>query len=139
MIVVVIVALLAMVAYPSYLNSVRKGRRADAIKGLSSIQQAQERWRANNPQYASLMTGQPNGIDAPPASPYYTFTIDVADASNYVTTAQALPGTTQAGDTSCTTMRLQIAGGNVFYGGCNGCAAPVLPATVSDPNNCWAK
>jgi type IV pilus assembly protein PilE len=139
MIVVVIVAVLAMVAYPSYLNSVRKGRRADAVKGLTAIQQAQERWRANNTQYATLMTGAPNGIDPPPASVNYTFSIDLADASNYVTTAQAVAGTTQAADTNCTTMRLQIANGNIFYGGCHGCAAPVLPATVSDPNRCWAR
>ena len=36
MIVVAIVALLATVAYPSYMDQIRKGRRSDAIQGLPS-------------------------------------------------------------------------------------------------------
>ena len=145
MIAVAIVAILATLAYPSYLNSVRKGRRADAVKGLSSVQQAQERWRANQTLYSNDMSGAvdasgaPIGIPPPPVSPYYNFSIDFADGSNYVTSAAAIAGTSQASDTNCTTMRLQIAGGNVFYGGCNNCAAPVPPATVADPNKCWAR
>ena len=65
MIVVAIVALLATVAYPSYMDQIRKGRRSDAIQGLAQVQQAQERWRAINPSYApnaQLNTAWPGGL-----------------------------------------------------------------------------
>ena len=42
MIVVVIVAILAAVAYPSYQNSVQKGRRSDGMAKINEVMQAQE-------------------------------------------------------------------------------------------------
>ncbi|MEA3638500.1 MAG: type IV pilin protein [Lamprobacter sp.] len=64
MIVVAIVAILAAIAYPSYQDSVRKGRRADAISALVRAQLAQEKWRANNVNYGTL-TNIGTGANSP--------------------------------------------------------------------------
>ena len=59
LIVLVIVGILAGVAWPSFREAVHKSRRADAMSALTEIMQAQERWRANNPAYsASLKIGR---------------------------------------------------------------------------------
>ena len=44
MIVVAIVGILAAIAYPSYVDSVRKGKRADGRAALTSLLQQQERY-----------------------------------------------------------------------------------------------
>jgi type IV pilus assembly protein PilE len=54
MIVVVIVAILAAVAVPSYQDSVRKTRRADAKEALTRIAAAQERYFFTNNSYGTL-------------------------------------------------------------------------------------
>lgn len=140
---VAIVAVITAVALPTYLGSVRKGRRAEAVSALSALQQAQERWRANNQQYAASLTNlnpsmpSTNAITAP--GQYYSLSIDASSASGYVMTAQAVNGTSQANDLQCRTLRLQLFNGAVLYGGCNGCSAPSAGNQVSDSNGCWAK
>ena len=54
MIALVVVSVLAGLAYPSFLQLLRKARRGDAIMALLDLQQAQERWRANAPSYGTL-------------------------------------------------------------------------------------
>ena len=137
MIVVVVVAVLAAIAYPSYMSSVRKGRRSEAVSALTSLQQAQERWRANNQQYSTSVTDLGGATTTP--NGYYAISIDSADAADYVLTAQAAAGTSQAADDKCKVMRLQLVGGNVFYGGCGSCSAPTASAKASDPDRCWAR
>ncbi|MBK7458565.1 MAG: prepilin-type N-terminal cleavage/methylation domain-containing protein [Betaproteobacteria bacterium] len=51
MIAVVIVALLASIALPSFMDSIRKSRRSEAFAALSAVQQAQERWRGKQRQF----------------------------------------------------------------------------------------
>lgn len=53
MIVIVIVSILAAVAIPSYDNSVRKSRRAEAQSVLTSVMQQQERFFMNNMTYST--------------------------------------------------------------------------------------
>ena len=142
MIVVVIAALLAAVAFPAYLGSIRKSRRSDAVSYLTAIQQAQERWRANNPLYSASLAAPPTGLGFGTTTPsgYYDIGIEPSvDGANYVLTATARAGTSQANDTNCQTLRLQLSGGTVAYGGCTSCAAPTPPALVSDPDRCWVR
>ena len=54
MIVVAVIALLAAIALPMYTEQVRKGKRAEAVQALGDIQLRQERWRADNPTYATM-------------------------------------------------------------------------------------
>ena len=148
MVTVVVIAVLASVALPYYLNSIRKGRRSDAVAALTALQQAQERWRANNQQYTTSLSNLVPSLGASAAtmnsaSGYYSVSIDASAANtnstNYLLWAQAIPGTSQAGDTQCTSMQLQLFNGAVVYGSCAGCSTVTAGAQVSDPKGCWAK
>ena len=139
MAVVVVIGLLAAVALPSFLDSVRKGRRSEAHAALAHLQQEQERWRANHSTYTATLADLKLNLDASAHTPggYYAVNIDSADGSGYTATANAVSGSSQAGDAQCTTLRVRLAGGNLQYGGCSGCSVPVDPLT--DPNRCWSR
>ena len=98
LITVAIVALLASLAYPAYLDQVRKSRRAEAQSGLQDLALQQERWRNNDTDYATL-----DELDAP-TSDHYTFAVTANTATGFTMTATA--GTAQSKDTeggvSCT-------------------------------------
>lgn len=57
MIVVVIIGVLASVAYPAYTDSVRKGRRAQARAALLELMQQQERFMTQRNCYVAFTTG----------------------------------------------------------------------------------
>lgn len=142
MIVVAVVGILAALALPSYFDSVRKGRRSEAVAALAQVQQAQERWRANRAAYTTaLSTAAPNGLGLSATTPggLYALTIDApasSAATSYTATATAVAGTSQANDTHCSTMRVRLEDGNVQYGGCGGCTAPT---PLTDPHRCWSR
>lgn len=108
MIVVVIVAILAAVAIPSYQDSVRKTRRADAKEALTRIAALQERFFFTNNRYG---TAADLGIDSTSQEGYYIVAIanPVASAACgpvdatrcYTLTATAAPTGAQAKDTEC--------------------------------------
>ena len=141
MIVVAVIGVLAMIAYPSFMDAVRKGRRSDAFAALSAVQQAQERWRGNRSAYTSSLTALPSddppglGLPGTSAKGYYAISIDAADAAGYTATAAAVAGTSQAGDGSCQRRRVRVAGGNIFYGSADGGGDYDESAT----NRCWAR
>ncbi len=143
MIVVAVVGILAALALPSYFDSVRKGRRSEAVAALAQVQQAQERWRANKTAYTTALTALPGatppglGLSATTSGGLYSLNIDAADDIGYTATATAVAGTSQANDTNCSTMRVRLAGGNVQYGGCGGCA--VTAPALTDPHRCWSR
>lgn len=60
MIVVVIMAILATVAYPSYLNSVRKARRADGQAAITNMQLAQQKLRSSCRFYGGAIAAANN-------------------------------------------------------------------------------
>jgi type IV pilus assembly protein PilE len=69
MIVLVIVAILLAIAYPSYVNYTRKAKRGEAQQLLMNWSINQEIWRSNNPIYAP--TG-PNPCVITPTQPCLT-------------------------------------------------------------------
>ena len=110
MIVVAIIAILAAIALPSYQDSVRKSRRADALRVIGEIRMAQERWRADRPTYGTLAeVGNPGA-----GSNYYTYTVTGNTATAYTITATAVAGKGQDNDkqggTSCTPLSITQAG-----------------------------
>lgn len=114
MIVVVVVAILSAVALPSFFEQIRKSRRTDAINALAQVQQAQERWRANNATYASSLAAPPTGIGVSnPSSGYYTLSISGASATGYTATATAAGS--QANDSRCTSLSVTVANGSPTY------------------------
>lgn len=101
MIVVVIIGILAAIAYPSYLDYLHHSRRIDAQSIMLNIQLLQERYRVNNPTYGSLAD-----LGSIPSSEYYTFAVSGTSATDYTITATAKSGTSQANDTGCTFMTI---------------------------------
>lgn len=116
---VAIVGILAAIAYPSYVDSVRKSRRSDALAVLGAAQLAQEKWRANHVTYGTLSdlgigSGSPDG--------YYTITVQQAisdtttcalDANVPTGTAYAIKASGQNGqqnDTGCANICLDESG-----------------------------
>ena len=124
MIVVAIVAIIAAVALPSYFGSIRKSRRADAITAMNQIAQAQERWRANNTAYTTVLTSAGLNVSQP-SSGYYVLTVPSASGTGYTATATAAGA--QLNDTTCTSMTLTMAAGTLSY--------TAVPAANS--NKCW--
>ena len=115
MIAVAIIGVLSMVALPSFLDSMRKSRRAEAITALAALQQAQERFRST-------------------ASGYYAIAITAATATGYTATASARNGTSQANDGNCKVLGVQMNAGNLSYG-----ASATSTIDWTDPNRCWAR
>jgi type IV pilus assembly protein PilE len=136
LVVVALLAIVASLAVPAYFDSLRKSRRAEAVAGLTAIQQAQERRRANEPRYTTelAMLGLPSSALG---SSYYTFRVTEASATGYTVTATALAGTSQAKDERCTTMLIRMAEGNIRYG--SACASCTLADPPTDPSRCWSR
>ena len=88
MIVVAAIAILAMVALPSYREQIQKSRRSDAVSAMGRLQLAMERWRADNPSYAnSAVPAASYPGAALPTSSYYTFSLSNQSATGYTVTA----------------------------------------------------
>ena len=140
MLVVAVAGVLALVAYPTFIESVRKGRRAEAVAALAQVQQSQERWRSNKSTYADnakLTVDLPNGLGlkANTSSGLYTLNIDAADATGYTATATAVAGKSQANDSPCQRFRVRMVGANIVYGS----AAAVGDFDESANNRCWSR
>ncbi len=60
--VISVIAILSAIAYPTYHNVIRKGRRADVQQALMEAAQKQENYYAKNARYTSDLTqlGYPN-------------------------------------------------------------------------------
>lgn len=134
MVVVAIVGILASVAYPSFMNQIRTSRRSDAVVAMSRVQQAQERWRANNTTYASntqmttATTATPPGLglSATTEGGYYTLAVASNTATGYTLTATAVSGKSQSSDTNgtnCTALTVTVTNGS----------------GVKSPDACWKK
>jgi type IV pilus assembly protein PilE len=143
MIAIVIVAILAAVAMPSFLDSIRKGRRSEAFAALNQVQQTLERWRSNNATYTTNLTAAPPaglGLPSTTTNGNYTISIPAADGVGYEVRATAVGGTSQSKDGSCTTLGVRLggdpasaprAGGNVEYASASLVYGPTNP--------CWSR
>lgn len=130
MIAVAVVGILAAIAYPSYMDSIRKARRADAKSALLDAVHRQERFFTENNQYTNVLVG-PSGCtgsacglglsSATTTDGYYTLALNaVANAagriSAYTITATPFAGKSQTKDTTCgaaTTPHFQLNQQNV--------------------------
>jgi type IV pilus assembly protein PilE len=91
-------AILAAIAIGQYREQVRKGNRADAVRGISELQMQLEKYRGYCPTYVDQVTcrdrnsdGDASDTGEPPypttTSNYYTFVISGQSASGYTVTA----------------------------------------------------
>lgn len=140
MIVVATIGVLALIAFPSYMDSVRKSRRADAMAGLMRLQQSQERYRGNWPAYATAIASMPAGTPNESPERHYTLTVEPlpvgkSPSNYYELSATAKAGSPQFGDTKCRKLVVRME---------NGTPTPTSfdANNVEDPTNanrCWVK
>jgi type IV pilus assembly protein PilE len=115
MIVLVVMAILAAIAFPSYTKYGYRARRTDGQKLLMSIASAQERYYALHNAYADLATiGYATTTTATSEAGYYTASVNVTavsslDAQAYTATATPVPQGPQARD-SCGALTLTSTG-----------------------------
>jgi len=141
MIAVAVLAILLAVALPSYKDSMRKSRRTDAYTSLNTVQQAQERWRSNNPAYNDLLTASATatppglGLAGTTANSHYAVSLENVGPIGYTAVATASSTSSQAEDGACARLRVRINGGNIFYG-----AATLTGAfDEASSNRCWSR
>ena len=107
LIVVVIVAILASMALPSWNSQVQKARRADARNILLVTQVEQEKYRANNGSYTSSLGDL--GLSSYATGDYYDLSIVSSSATAFVASAAPNTNDGQNGD-SCGTFAINQSG-----------------------------
>jgi type IV pilus assembly protein PilE len=119
LIVMVIIGILAAVAFPSYQDSLIRGRRTDAKVALNDMSQRLERCFTQFGAYDA----DDCDIDAPTDSPegFYSVDIDDVDAGSY--TLSAAPQGAQENDVACGTLGMDNTGAHT--------------ATGDDTDRCW--
>jgi len=55
LIVIAVVAILSMIAIPSYIEYIRKGKRSEGAAALADLLMRQERYRAEHPTYGTMV------------------------------------------------------------------------------------
>ncbi|MEP7280560.1 MAG: type IV pilin protein [Rubrivivax sp.] len=139
MVAVLVLGVLAALAYPSFLDALRRGRRAEAMTALAGVQQAQERWRSDHAGYGLDLAAL--GQAALTTSGYYGISLaapaaaDGTLATGYVLTAIGASGTSQAGDAACRRLSVRQLGGQLAYAGCGSCATFAYTPT----HVCWSR
>jgi type IV pilus assembly protein PilE len=88
MIVVIIIALLVALAYPSYIDYVRKAKRGEAQQLLLNWAINQEIWRSNNTTYNGITLDSDPGYLIPDHD-NYAFTVGDVTGTTYTLTADA--------------------------------------------------
>lgn len=121
MIVVVVVGILASIAYPSFQEHVRKTRRADGKAALMQTAQQLERCYTRFARYNDGNCGV--ALPADSAEGFYQVSAAALDASSF--TLDATPQGDQASDAACGVLRLAHTGQQGSQG------------VAGDANNCW--
>ena len=131
LIVVVLVAILAAIAYPAYQDSIRKGKRSDAMNALVNLQLEQRKYRANNTEFATQtqMYGGAGPVDS--LSKHYKISITSSSPTGYAVVATAQNDQTKD---SCGNFILTVNGGTVSK------STSVYVNPDSDgAKNCWKR
>jgi type IV pilus assembly protein PilE len=130
MIVVAIIGIIAAIAYPSYQDSVKKSRRADAKIALVEAAARQERLYSEGGSYVantdrSKLLVNSDGISSPEG--YYVISVDNTAAASGCSNSGAAPFQCfiltatatglQAADTACATLTLNHIGQKGSTGG----------------------
>jgi len=106
LIAVAVAAILAALAWPSFIGALQRSRRIEATAALLQVQLAQERWRSGHAAYAADLATL--GLDAT-AGRHYRLAITASAAHRYTVVATAIGS--QAGDTACTSFVLTLDAG----------------------------
>ncbi len=134
MIVVVIVAVLLIVAIPTYLNQMRESRRTEARNYLVELASREERYYATQNAYTSTASNLGYagfGPGNPVGSGYYYISVTVPDpnitAPSYLLTATPVAGKGQDKDSYCASFTVES----------NGKRTALNSASADDSSYCW--
>jgi type IV pilus assembly protein PilE len=105
-IVMVVIAILAAIALPSYRQYVLRGNRTQAIQALQDLASREESYFFSNSSYTQSSTNL--GASTSIGAPYYSVVVASASSTDYTVTATAIG--TQVADTPCATLSLNHAG-----------------------------
>ena len=120
MIVVVVVSILAAIAFPNYQEFTARAKRNEAKAALLRLAINQERFYLNNNSFTLVLADLGFG-SAITETGYYQIEVTAADSSNFTATATYLQGGSEA--TKCLTFTINGRG-----------------AKTSDPEtNCWER
>ncbi|MDO6679819.1 type IV pilin protein [Shewanella sp. 4_MG-2023] len=109
MITVVIIGILASIAYPSYTGFIAKGARADGLAGLMAVANRQEQYYLDNRSYTTDMTKL--GLNADPWLVENTFyAIDSTIAAGVLTISATAQGVQATRDSACASITLTDSG-----------------------------
>ncbi len=120
MVVVAIISILTLVAFPAYQDQMRKTRRSDAKVALTELANRQEKFFSDNQRYTATIVGSPGLAYNNTLSPerYYTLSAQSPSNATYTLTATAVSTGPQAGDTNCQTLTLNQNGNRTPVTGC---------------------
>ena len=123
MIVVVVIGILAAIAYPNYQEFAARAKRNEARAALLQLATNQERFYLNNNSFTDVLTDL--GFSTTPTwttdTGYYEIEVTAADATNFTATATYLHGGSEA--SKCVSFTINGRG-----------------AQTSSPNtNCWTR
>ena len=141
MIVLMIVAILAGIAIPSYGNYVLRSNRTEARAALLALATAQEKYYLQCNTYVATLddtkdntcaaTGVAASVKFPATSErgLYTIAVSAADAATWTATATAVSTGRQQQDTNCRTYQLTSAGAKTAKNSSN----------AANDAECWGK
>ncbi len=124
MLVVVVIGILAAIAYPTYLESATKARRKDARVTLMEISQRQERRFTETNSYTGDLTDLGYAVSPTPSPEgWYTISVTNLPAGDFTQsfTLTATATAAQAKDTQCATLTLDSRGTKGSTGGGTTC------------------
>jgi len=135
---IVILGILASIAYPTYTEQIRKSRRADAKAALLELSQRQENFYVDNNKYAGALSellGKSSGVvggftvtgtTALSKDKYYEISIEEAGARSFIMNAEPATNSPQEQDTACIKMTINSAGQKT-----------ALNSSSDEGSNCW--
>jgi type IV pilus assembly protein PilE len=133
MIVVAIIGILASIAYPSYRESVLKGRRAEGRAALADLLQQQERYMTQRNVYLSFTNA--SGTTAPAVVPFKTFSGDSpAKAAYHLKASVCAAGVAL---TECVMVEAVPVVGDIKAGTLQILSTGVKQCTGTEPSVCW--
>ena len=98
-VVVAMVAILGMIAYPNYLQYKERARRMDAKTALQHIATLQERFFVTNRRYTKNLTEL--GLGAQTEAGFYLVSLPTGNDTSFQALAVPAPGSPQANDDDC--------------------------------------
>lgn len=114
MTVIVVLAILASIAVPSYRQYLLRSQRTDATTSLLRISSAQEKFYLQNNTYTDDLAAAPadGGLGIGNVSPdgRYTLEVELTDDDGFIATATPRTGGGQTDDTKCTEFSITNSG-----------------------------